>query len=160
MWSSEFSKIYNRDSNPRTSIVKYINECDELSICYSQEKPWGLGFTTELGNILIESFKIVEVLIDSTFKTNNEGLELFVLIALSMGTGFPVSYFLLEPGTEGELITRVESLTGYILSVKSKYRNLNPTFFLTDKESSQIYAIEKTFGLKPSLCLWHIKRAL
>lgn len=37
---------------------------------------------------------------------------------------------------------------------------LRPEFFFTDKETSQISAIRKTYTINPSLCLWHCKRDL
>lgn len=36
---------------------------------------------------------------------------------------------------------------------------LRPTFFFTDKDSSQMKTIRSVFHLNPTLCLWYIKRA-
>ena len=48
-------------------------------------------FATEF--IKLDSFYIF---VDSTFKTNREGLELFALILLYEGEGYPASYFYLD----------------------------------------------------------------
>ena len=48
-------------------------------------------FTTQFVNL--NSFYIF---VDSTFKSNREGLELFVLILLFNGEGYPASYFYLD----------------------------------------------------------------
>ena len=87
--------------------------------------------------------------IGSTYKTKNEGIELFGVMAFCMGTGFPIAYFLLEPGTKGENKSREESLTGFLTTLKNKFIAVNPSFFFTDKESSQINAIYKIFKIIP-----------
>lgn len=45
--------------------------------------------------------RVEEILIYSTYKTDKERLELFTVMGLCFGTGFPVAYFLLEAGTTG-----------------------------------------------------------
>lgn len=55
-----------------------------------------------------------EVFIDSKHKTDNETLELFVLITFCPVAGFPVAYFLLQYGTKADLSSREESLTYFL----------------------------------------------
>lgn len=40
------------------------------------------------------------IFVDSTFKTNREGMELFALILLYEGEGYPASYFYLERNSQ------------------------------------------------------------
>ena len=72
-------KYFKEIKNPRIFAYKYIIESAELEIIYSQQKPWLLDFSINLGSILTITWIIEELLIDSTFKTN-EGLDLFVII--------------------------------------------------------------------------------
>lgn len=101
-----------------------------------------------------------EVLIDSTFKTNRQKMELFTVIVSCMGVGFPIAYLLLEAGTGSGLKCREESLTFFLQHIRNKFPRLRPHFFFTDKEQAQIHSISRVFNIQPSLCLWHLKRAI
>jgi hypothetical protein len=65
------------------------------TICYLENDfIKALGFITPLFNrIGITNLK--EIVIDSTFKTNQEGFELFVVNANCGGYGMPIAYFYL-----------------------------------------------------------------
>lgn len=93
-------------------------------------------------------------------QTNRQKMELFVVIISCMGVGFPLSYFLLEPGTGSGLSSREKSLTSWLQAIRGAVPKLKPTFFFTDKDVAQIKSIQTVFSLRPSLCLWHIKRAM
>lgn len=84
----------------------------------------------------------------------------FLQLWLLAWVGIPLSYFLLDAGTGNGLKSREESLTFFLKNLTSQFENLSPTFFFTDQEVAQIHAIESVFGIYPSLCIWHIKRAI
>lgn len=42
---------------------------------------------------------MVEAFIDSTYKTNKSGLELFVILGTVLGSGYPIAYMFLEAGS-------------------------------------------------------------
>lgn len=89
---------------------------------------------------------------------------------------------LIEAGTQYELISRLEShiqgdffVKGWgeerekvrrkdtILAVFKVHRTLNafrPAFFFSQKDSGQLDAIKRVYGMDSSLCLWHLKRAI
>ena len=49
-----------------------------------------------------------------------------------------------------------------LISVLSERQtsNIETKFFFTDKDSGQISAIVTAFELTPSICIWHMKRAI
>lgn len=91
IWSKAIERVLSRDSNAKKSARIYFDECDELNCIYEQEKPWGLGFSTNLGKRIGKYWRIEELLIDSNFKTNNEGLDLFAVIGFCIGCSFPLA---------------------------------------------------------------------
>lgn len=126
--------------------------------CYaSRKKTRRFGFTMSISNIIVARWRIIELFVVSTHKTNNEKIELFVVIGFILGHGFPLAYFLLESGTSGEKCSRQESISNFLGSSKQCYSSLNPEYVFTNKENSQISPIQSTFNLNPSLCLWYLK---
>lgn len=160
LWSSVMVGKFKRHNDPHQSAIIYIEECDSLHILGVQSNPFGLAFSTEIANHIMQSWKVTEILIDSTFKTNKQKLELFTVIGSCMGAGFPLAYFLLEAGTGSGLKSREQSLTFFLTHLKNKLQNLNPCFTFTDKETAQIKSLKTVFHVDPSLCLWHMKRSL
>ncbi|CAK7275564.1 hypothetical protein SEPCBS119000_006746, partial [Sporothrix epigloea] len=89
-----------------------------------------------------------EVAIDATFGTNNAGMDLFAVLAEVHGTGVPLAYLLLEKKFAGRTNARG---TGAIIAVLVRFledikkAGFNPTFFLCDKDPSEIAAISEVF---------------
>lgn len=158
VWKSMMVSHFKKNENPRTSSLHYLEQSKELHLIHFQERPWGIAFSTDLGDDISGRFRLEELFIDSTHKTNNEGLELFVIIGFVLGVGFPLAYFILEPGT-GEM-SREDSLTNFLSAYRKHRQHVKPSFFFTDKEPAQIAAIINVFKINPSLCLWHVKRAI
>ena len=44
--------------------------------------------------------------------------------------------------------------------MKEKFTSLKPKFFFTDKDVGQINVIWDVFEVAPSICFWHMKRAI
>ena len=127
IWNYQMSSKFKKDCNPRVSTLNYLEESTDLNIICQQVDQWAVGFSTKLGEELSIKFNISDVLIDSTFKTNNESLELFVLIGFVVGVGFPLAYYILSPGTS--IRSREESLTTFLSGVKARLSDLRPSFF-------------------------------
>lgn len=159
-WAEALSSSFRRHTDPVESVKRYVRESDTVKFIYEQTRPDGIGFATSLGSQLVKDFRVEEVLIDSTYKTNKQKMELFAVIASSMGAGFPIAYFLLAPGTCGDLKPREQSLSFFLAHVREYFPTLRPSFFFTDKEPAQINSIISQFQITPSLCLWHMKRAI
>ena len=96
---------------------------------------------------------------DATYNTNNLGFELYVLHAEVNGTEFPLSYLFLENNGK----CKEEIRTGILQMFLTVFQDqeVQPLFFLTDKDFAQINAVRFTWPYtKIQLCKWHVKRAI
>lgn len=130
VWADAISCKFRLHQDPVKSLELYLQKEDSLSVIYQQEKPFGIGFITNIGMDIACNWRIEEILIDSTHKTNKQKLELFAIITSCMGAGFPLGYFFLEAGTSNGLKPREVSITGFLQSVRNKIPTLKPSFFL------------------------------
>ena len=145
-------------------MLEYVRASSDVTLISHQSAPFHIGFLPNLTFEICEKFNVQETFIDSTFKTNAEKFELFAVIGKVVGTGFPLAYFLLGSGD-----TRFEnaqnsfpktSLEQFLLSLKREVPGINRKFFFSDKDFAQLEAIKEAFNVTPSLCLWHVKRAI
>lgn len=84
-------------------------------------------------------------------------------MALVLGTGFPVANVLLESSptpAPHDLPRRKDAILSMMKELYSSLPGFKPMFFFSDKDSAQLKAIKDVYGLNPSLCLWHMKRAI
>ena len=126
------------------------------------------GFITPLFGI-IGAEDVTEVIIDSTFKTNQERFELFVVNANCGGYGMPIAYLYLctYDGTEearlnpeNETQTRVAVLRKFFSSLRRE--GLKPVFALLDKDAGEISAVSEAWSwiTNIQLCYWHLEHAI
>jgi hypothetical protein len=122
-----------------------------------------LGFTTGFFDLFVHSDQVNEYHVDSTYKTNRAGFELFGIVANVQGSGYPIAYMIMNVDSRTNRANqdthRVAVLKLFFRAMKD--RGLNPTFMFCDKDMAEINAIEATWN--PSvirLCLWHLKRAV
>lgn len=66
---------FKRHENPQTSAMVYIDECDSLCEIGHQTNPFGLCFTAFITQEIVSKWRLDELLIDSTYKTNNQKLK-------------------------------------------------------------------------------------
>ncbi|CAB4467142.1 unnamed protein product [Rhizophagus irregularis] len=171
-WASVFSKdtyIFNSE-NQLLSAKEYFKEKLNFKTIYYLENDFikALGFTTPLLNrIGITNLK--EIIVDSTFKTNQECFELFVVNANCGGYGMPIAYLYLLTcnGTtdayndpKNQVNTRVQALREFFTSLRNE--GLLPTFILIDKDAGEISAIEEAWSwtVNLQLCYWHLEHAI
>ena len=101
---------------------------------------------------------------DSTYKTNRMGYELFGVIANFNGCGFPIAYMFL--GVNDARVPEYERAPSRMDMIERFFRTLRragfaPVFMFSDKDLGQINGIENVFGANAlRLCLWHIQRAV
>jgi hypothetical protein len=119
-----------------------------------------ISFVTEF--ITLDSYYLI---VDSTFKSNRENFELFAIILLYEGEGYPASYLYLQRNAaEGERKRAIE--LWYIISVIARFNKVKdfgvvPTFIKMDKDIGQIGAAITVWPNSTiNLCLWHILRAI
>ena len=117
-----------------------------------------LGFLTPF-NSYISRDNINELVIDSTYKTNQENFA----VLINCG-GYAVPTFtapancLQDP--RNRINSRVKVLKEFCLALRTEC--ILPTFILIDKDAGQIAAINETWSqiANIQLCLWHIERAI
>ena len=96
---------------------------------------------------------VSEVVIDSTFKTNQERFELFVVNVNCGGYGMPLAYLYLSraDGTTeisddpfDEIQTRIAVLWTFFTALRDE--GLQPTFVLLDKDAGEISALSEAWS--------------
>ena len=97
---------------------------------------------------------------DATYKTNQLGYDLYGVLASVRGADFPIAYMLMknQRGVKG---AQTNAVTKFLRELKN--RGLSPQFFHTDKDWSQIDAIESLWPREECalvLCAWHRRRAV
>lgn len=106
------------------------------------------GFKAPFLNLCIESSRddnlVKEYHIDSTYRTNQAGCDLFAAIANTNGAGFPVAYLFFKhtmPEDENTLAVgcKIPALTAMFRTMQE--RGLVPHFMFCDKDISEITAI-------------------
>ncbi|PKK68247.1 hypothetical protein RhiirC2_782519 [Rhizophagus irregularis] len=95
-WSIESHKIYCRHSDPLLSTKILLEESNLEIIVNSLDSSLpALRFLTTLFDRLIYN-KFDAIVIDTTYGTNNLSWELYAIMSVIDGTGFPLSYFLIS----------------------------------------------------------------
>lgn len=158
IWREAVKHNFMFHDDPYESVIEGVNRASHLSLVMHHTARFSLAVKTSIGDIVLSKFDCTKVFIDSTLKTNRSKLELFTVIVSVCGTGFPVSYLLLEQCTDEN--RRMDMLTVFLKSLKVNLPNLKPVFFFTDKDKGQMKAISEVYQLVPSLCYWHMKRAV
>ena len=151
-----------RNTNPFLSALNLIPLGYNIELCFTRELPCAIAFTTNIGKQDVLNHECAEIFIDSTYKTNNSKFELSVIMASVLGTGIPLAYMFLQPGTQ---ILWTQDTTGCVIEeflrvLKEKLMVLRPKFFFTDKDMGQLSPIRNIFDVTPSICFWHMKRAV
>ena len=172
-WASKFSaqQYLTNASNQLLSSLNFLKQnelVDEgYKVIFYLENDFvrTLGFLTPF-NGYIEKNKINEIVIDSTFKTNQEKFELFVVLINYGGHGIPLAYLYVDTFTapkdrlqdpKNRINSRVKVLKEFFSLLRSE--GILPIFVLVDKDAGQIAAIQEVWSWMANiqLCLWHIK---
>ena len=105
-----------------------------------------------------------ELAMDSTFGTNNAGMDLFSILAEVDGKGIPLAYCFTQMSNWGASSSRSDA--GAQINLDQFLRPLRelgfrPTFFGVDKDTAEISAVRQVWpGTNIQLCYWHSKCAL
>ena len=163
-WSLCMENMYKSCSDIKASARAFLGKSQQFKEILYTEEPFALGFLCIHARKICEEINVREAYIDSTFKTNSSKLELFGVLGSFLGTGFPVAYLLLEGsgrlrGSDGTT-QRKSGVREFLKAVRRELRSFNPHFFFTDKDFGQIAAISSVYKIQPTICLWHMKRAI
>ena len=175
-WASKFSaqQYVTNASNQLISSLNFlkqnelIDEGYKVMLYVENDFVRALGFLTPF-NGHIRRDDINEIIIDSTFKTNQEKFELFAVIINCGGYGVPLAYLYVDTFTAPDdrlqdprntINSRAKVLKEFFLSLRRG--GILPTFVLVDKDAGQIAAIQEAWSWTANiqLCLWHVKHAI
>ena len=161
-WKSHWDQQYKSDSNPVISATSFVKKSKKFDLILEKTDPHAFGFLVMSAVEMVTKYTIKELFVDSTYKTNGKAMEVFTVLGKILGTGFPIAYLFLAGAKELTDRRRKDSLLHFFRKLREseKLNALQPTFFFSDKDTAQLKAIEKAFAVKPSLCLWHMKRAI
>ena len=156
--------LYAWNTSGICSTETYIyGEPNKQIFYYNRGGVVGFGFATPYFVSSCHSPFIKEFHVDSTYKTNRMGYELFGVIANINGIGFPIAYMLLGMNSNVQDDRRAPSRMEVIRRFFGALRNagFRPTYMFTDKDRGQINAMERVWGRDVvRLCLWHFKRSV
>ncbi|PKB95110.1 hypothetical protein RhiirA5_476204, partial [Rhizophagus irregularis] len=156
-WSIESHKTYCCDPDPLLSTKYLLEEFNQEIILDNLNTSMpALGFLTVLFyQLLYNKFDAIEI--DATYNTNNLAWELYAIMGVIDGTGFPLSYLLISTGKN-------RNITGVLIQWMQalKERNLKDIpYILTDKDFAEINAAQTVWPeAHLQLCVWHIQRAI
>lgn len=157
-WKKSVRSLFERHRDPRLSMLNLVSTCANPAAMFTAMNPFALGAAAKFSSEIIRRHGCGEVFIDSTYRTNSEKLKIFCVFTSFAGSGFPLVYLFLKPGTE--TLSRKRAISGFFTSLREFLSQLRPMFFFTDKDVGQMEGIENIFGLTPILCVWHMKRAI
>ena len=160
--------------NQLLSAKSYLEQSElqeqKFKVLYYLENDFvrALGFMTPLAKC-IGIANVSEIVIDSTFKTNQERFELFVVNANCGEYGMPLAYLYLLTldGTEeayqdprNKINTRVQALCEFFSTLRQT--GLLPVFVLLDKDAGEIAAVSEAWSWTANLqlCYWHLEHAI
>lgn len=163
-WQQANAATWRRDPDQFVSAVQLLSGGDNSFKEYRSGNLRGLAlYIPQTIDKLASSTK--EVAMDATFGTNNAGMDLFTILAEYDGSGIPLAYLFVqrmtpESGVGGADPGALPNILCQFLSYL-RDRGLKPTFFGTDKDRSEIFAIKQVWpGITVQLCYWHVKRAI
>lgn len=126
-----------------------------------------LAFTTPFFKIDNVCSAIFEIIIDSTFKTNAQRFELFVVHHNVGGYGVPIAYMYFCKATNDCSDNNDVTLTSRMAVVQHFCTLLFkvgvwPTFAIMDKDQDQICAVQAAWAgkVKIQLCIFHMQAVL
>ncbi|CAG8622338.1 10991_t:CDS:2 [Paraglomus occultum] len=150
-WVAKLSKsqFVTDTKNQLKSSKNFLEHCTQVDggykVIYYLENNFvrALGFTTPFLQ-LIERSNITELIVDSTFKTNQERFELFAAIVNNGGYGIPLAYLYLDTFAPLEDLPNNQS--------DNRIQN----------HIGQTNAIEAAWDERTivQICLWHVEYAV
>lgn len=100
--------------------------------------PFGVSTINSFGLEVLKAWKIQELMVDSTFITIKEKLELFAVLVSWMEMGVLITFFKVMSMVSPPLL---ESMCLFLQGLYIEVPHLRPKFFFTHKDRCQICAI-------------------
>lgn len=168
LWQKENAKIWKWDADPLKSAKILLSENDRYGGLYDE---FASGNVRALSFFAPEAVRlarsVTQLVMDSTYGTNNAGMDLFAVLAEIDGTGLPLAYCLLDvvksPNESGKLRADLGAKTDVLKQFLQRLKGLefNPRCFAIDKDQAEISAVRSVWPeAKIQLCYWHVKPAV
>lgn len=165
-WQDANSSKWRRNPDPFCSAQNLLSERSDIrSSNYRVDNVRGLAFYIS-DSISTLAPLAKELAMDATFGTNNAGVDLFAVLAEVDGTGIPLAYCfvdVVENNQKNECRAMPGAISGILCQFLQNLRasGLDPTFFGTDKDPSEIFAVRQVWpNAVIQLCYWHARRAI
>ncbi|CAG8842208.1 11181_t:CDS:2, partial [Gigaspora margarita] len=143
-------------SDPLVSAKLLLTEFNQEIIVNLSTPTTALGFLTALFYKLPRN-NFSAIMIDATFGTNKMGWELYALMGVIDGTGFPLSYLLIAAGKSRNI---TDILSQWMCALKNRQLT-SFSYILTDKDFCEINAAQKVWpDARLQLCFWHVVHAI
>lgn len=172
LWQKANAKLWQRDSDPLASAQILLSESGDYKGHY---RVLTAGNVRALGFFASKPIRRLaknngQLVLDSTFGTNNSGLDLFVVLAEVEGIGVPLAYCLVEllrPQSDSRQKSQCRADPGAMIYIiqqflgELKQFGLHLSCFAIDKDQAEIAAVPTVWPkVKIQLCYWHVKRAV
>lgn len=151
------SKVFwQRDENHLESLNALADEhhtVEKIDFRYAKNQASGFLIHDTIKNLL----PYVECLaIDSTYNLASDGLQLFVVLGIVDGHGYPLMYWYSKQSYFNINYLALTQLRAHMLP-----RSNENLIFLSDKDEAQSKAIATVFpSFKVNICHWHMCRAI
>ncbi|KIJ26066.1 hypothetical protein M422DRAFT_192663 [Sphaerobolus stellatus SS14] len=161
-WSCINKDAWRLDPDQIVSAMNVLKQAnpEEIEIIPMHEEEGISAFSFGLKDV-IESFgsEINEIAMDSTWKTNAAGYELYAVVAEAGGRALPLAFTFVTTVGGGRVGAKDRTLQDVLRWIKAKCPNIK--FTLSDKDQSEINAFSTVFDkAKHQLCYWHAIRYL
>ncbi|CAG8759367.1 299_t:CDS:2, partial [Gigaspora rosea] len=156
-WAREASKYYRRHENQYQSAKLLLHEKGFKVILDLNQPTHVFGFLTSFFNKL-PHIAFETIMVDATYNTNQLKYELYAVMAIIDGTGFPILYCFIESGKGRDI--RAAIITSWF---KFLYENglKEVKTILSDKDFAQISSGMTIWkNVEIQLCKWHLRRAI
>ena len=160
-WSKMCSSKWNSDKDPFVSASNLLETHNRFSP-FQFEGPAIKAFGFYIEDAIVQLCDLVtELSMDATYGTNNEGADLFAVLAEYGGTGMPLAYVFIKRTSESANFPGQLTAVLHLFLAGLRDRRVDPVFVGSDKDFAQINAIQQTWPRTTiQLCFWHVRRAL
>ncbi|KIJ31165.1 hypothetical protein M422DRAFT_186329 [Sphaerobolus stellatus SS14] len=161
-WTSLNEDAWRLDSDQVKSAIAVLSRAEDIDVnIIPTRKEDGISIFAFALKEIIDSFgpQVTEIAMDSTWKTNAAGYELYAVVAEAAGRSLPLAFAFVSTDGTAMKGAKDRALQDVLSWLKIKCPNV--AFTLSDKDTSEINAFAAVFEkAKHQLCYWHAIRYL
>ncbi|KAJ9106406.1 hypothetical protein QFC21_001552 [Naganishia friedmannii] len=162
-WTRENERVWKLDPDELTSaslVMQRHRESDRIDLITLPTITGVQAFAFAVRDVLEQRGPFIhEVGMDSTWKTNGMGFELYAFVAEANGVALPLLFMFVKTGPKAPKDSKTAIIGACLLHIKERCVNIK--FALSDKDASEINAIRKALpSSRHQLCYWHVIKYL